>query len=167
MKHLEWFIEKLVALIEIFSMGMIFLCVIMQVTFRFIFHSPLPWPEELSRILFICLVFVGAAEASRENSHIAIDLKDVFHLSDKTDKFLNVFRLALVAFVLAVVAHGAYAIIPTGYNMHLPATGLPMSVMTVPVLVGSVLMLAWSLIHLIRDGVDLVTGNASRPTVRS
>lgn len=155
MKHVEWILEKLVALMEIFSMGFIFLCVIMQVTFRFVFQNPLPWPEELSRILFIYLVFIGAAEASRERTHIAIDLKDVFHLSSKTDRYLGLIRNGLVLAVLAIMAHGAWIIIPTGYHMNLPATGFPMSVMTVPVLLGSILMFFWTAIHFVRDLFNL------------
>ena len=151
MRYVEWLLERAVAILEIFSMGCIFLLVIMQVTFRFVLQNPLPWPEELSRILFIYLVFIGAVEASKDRTHIAIDLKDVFHLSAGADHFLSLFRNLLVMAVLVIMAFGAWKIIPSGYYMHLPATGFPISVMTVPILIGSVLMLFWTVLHFIRD----------------
>lgn len=155
MKKLEAILKNLVLAMEALSMSLIFLCVILQVTFRFILQSPLPWPEELSRIFFIYLVFIGAAEASRERSHIAIDVMDVFHLSARTDRYLDIVRNVLVLIVLAIMGHGAYQIIPIGYNMYLPATGLPMSVMSAPVLIGAILMFIWTAIHLGRDCLGL------------
>lgn len=151
MKKLEAILKYLVLAMEALSMSLIFLCVILQVTFRFVLQNPLPWPEELSRIFFIYLVFIGAAEASRERSHIAIDVMDVFRLSARTDRLLDIIRNVLVLIVLAIVGYGAYQIIPTGYNMYLPATELPMSVMSAPVLIGSILMFIWTAIHFGRD----------------
>lgn len=161
MRRLELLIEKVVVFIEILSIGLIFLCVIGQVTFRFVFQSPLPWPEELARIFFIYLVFIGAAEVSRERSHIAIDLKDVFHISAKVDRYFDLFRQGLMLIVLGVIVHGAYVIIPTGYYMNLPATGLPMSVMSIPVLIGALLMLFWVAVHLVRDLSSLKTNTSA------
>ena len=158
MKNWELLLKKSVVFIEIFSLGLIFLSVILQVGCRFILQSPLSWPEELARILFIYLVFIGAAEVSRERSHIAIDLKDVFHLSSKTDHYLGLIRHILVLAVLGIMAYGAYVITPTVYYMNLPATGLSMSVMTIPVLLGSVLMFIWITIHLFRDFLALKQG---------
>lgn len=157
MKKLEAILKNLVLAMEALFMSLIFLCVILQVSFRFILQNPLPWPEELSRIFFIYLVFIGAAEASRERSHIAIDVMDVFRLSDRTDRYLDIVRNVLVLIVLAITGYGAYQIIPIGYNMYLPATDLPMSVMSAPVLVGSILMFIWTAIHLGRDCLALRT----------
>jgi TRAP-type C4-dicarboxylate transport system permease small subunit len=156
-KKIEAILKNLVLALEALSMSLIFLCVILQVTFRFVLQSPLPWPEELSRIIFIYLVFIGAAEASRVRSHIAIDVMDVFRLSARSDRYLGIVRNVLVLIVLAIMGHGAYLIIPIGYNMYLPATGLPMSVMSAPVLIGSILMFIWTAIHLGRDCLALKT----------
>ncbi|MFO1305739.1 MAG: TRAP transporter small permease [Burkholderiales bacterium] len=50
----------------------IFLCVLVQVVFRYAFNSPLTWSEELARYLFIWCAFLGWVVASRRNSHLAM-----------------------------------------------------------------------------------------------
>ncbi len=50
----------------------IFLCVILQVVFRYVLNSPLTWSEELARYLFIWCAFLGWIIASRRRSHLAM-----------------------------------------------------------------------------------------------
>ena len=46
-----------------------------QVVFRFALHYPTPWSEEMARFLLISMTFVGAALATRDESHlVALDL---------------------------------------------------------------------------------------------
>ena len=111
--------------------------------------KPLPWPEELGRILFVYLVFIGAAEASVTRTHIAVDLVDTFGLSRRVDRILDLLRDAAMLVVLAVVAFGAWTMIPVVDSMKLPATGVRMSWMVAPVLIGSVLMLVAQVLNLI------------------
>lgn len=48
--------------------------VIMQVFFRYVMHISAPWTEELSRLLFIYIGFMGTAIATRENEFIVVDI---------------------------------------------------------------------------------------------
>ncbi|MDA0349373.1 MAG: TRAP transporter small permease [Verrucomicrobia bacterium] len=147
MKHLENWIHKLVFVCVALLLGLITLLVILQITFRFVLNDPLPWPEELSRLLFIYLVFIGGAVSSRNNDHIGIDLIDHLVTVPKRQAVLHFLRLSATSLVLVVVAFGSLQILPNIAGMKLPATGLPMALMTVPVFVGSVLMAFWTLIH--------------------
>ena len=47
--------------------------VLLQVLFRFVLNIGVPWTEELSRLSFIYLSFIGAAIAFREKSLIRVD----------------------------------------------------------------------------------------------
>lgn len=110
--------------------------------------QPLSWPDELSRILFIYLVFVGAAESSVRHIHIAVNMRDTFGLPARVDDVLDILRMAICIVVLVVIAWGAWQMIPVVGTMSLPATGLPMSVMVLPVLLGAVLMIVATLLNL-------------------
>lgn len=46
----------------------------MQVLFRFFLNQPLDFTEEIARLLFAWLVFVGAARAMRVSQHFLIDI---------------------------------------------------------------------------------------------
>lgn len=41
---------------------------------RYVTESPATWVEEVSRIAFTCVVFVGAAEVHRRGKHVSVDL---------------------------------------------------------------------------------------------
>ena len=47
-----------------------------QVFGRYLFSAPLPWAEELTRILLVWLVFLGAADAIRTRTHIRLEAID-------------------------------------------------------------------------------------------
>ena len=50
----------------------IFLCVFVQVIFRYVLNSPFTWSEELARYLFIWCAFLGWLIATRRNSHLVV-----------------------------------------------------------------------------------------------
>jgi len=54
--------------------GSIFALGVIQVFFRYVVQSSLGWSEELSRYLFVWLIFIGSAVALPKGFHIAIDM---------------------------------------------------------------------------------------------
>lgn len=63
---LRWLLASLV--------GVLTVSVFLQVLVRFVFKSPLPWTEEVSRLAFVYSIFVGATVAVREKAHINVDV---------------------------------------------------------------------------------------------
>lgn len=115
--------------------------VIAQVFFRFVLSNSLPWPEELSRLIFIFLVFIGGALASLHDDHISIEAVDMaVEDSSRTAALMQILREALMVIVMLVVIYGGFQVLPKAHNISLSATGLPKSLMTVPVIIGAVLM---------------------------
>lgn len=44
------------------------------VWWRYVLNAPLAWPEQISRIFFVWMTFLGAAVLYRERLHVAIDM---------------------------------------------------------------------------------------------
>ncbi len=65
-------IERVIDAAAVAAFCGIFLCVLVQVVFRYLFNSPLTWSEELARYLFIWCAFLGWIVASRRNSHLSM-----------------------------------------------------------------------------------------------
>lgn len=120
-----------------------------QIAMRVFTGDSLTWSDELARLFFIYLVFIGSAEVSARHAHIAVNLKDTFGVSDKIDLGLDCIRMVLCILVLAVIAWGAWQIIPVVENMQRPATRMSTAWMYWPVLVGSVLMIIATTINLV------------------
>ncbi len=47
--------------------------VFLQVIFRFVIRSSLPWSEELARYLMVWIVFLGASIGVKRKSHIGVE----------------------------------------------------------------------------------------------
>jgi TRAP-type C4-dicarboxylate transport system permease small subunit len=54
--------------------GLIVLVTCMAVWWRYVLNDPLSWTEQISRILFVWVTFLGAASLYRGVQHIAIDM---------------------------------------------------------------------------------------------
>jgi TRAP-type C4-dicarboxylate transport system permease small subunit len=70
------FSESLTVALEYLSMACIALMtilVIAQVVLRYVFNDPLDWSEEMARIVFIYLAFIGIGAAYGRRRHMAID----------------------------------------------------------------------------------------------
>ncbi|MDR0720375.1 MAG: TRAP transporter small permease [Treponema sp.] len=71
-KFLDTLFRGVEILIAIFLAVMIVL-VFMNVVFRYLFSRGFAWSEEIARICFIYLVYLGSIEAMRDNRHLLID----------------------------------------------------------------------------------------------
>jgi TRAP-type C4-dicarboxylate transport system permease small subunit len=54
--------------------GAIVVITLAAVWWRYVLNAPLAWPEQISRIFFVWITFVGAAVLHREKLHVAIDM---------------------------------------------------------------------------------------------
>jgi TRAP-type C4-dicarboxylate transport system permease small subunit len=83
--------ERVIDAAAIVAFCGIFLCVLVQVVFRYALNSPLTWSEELARYLFIWCAFLGWIVASRRNTHLAMTFV--------VDRFPRPGRIATAALV--------------------------------------------------------------------
>lgn len=131
--------------------------VVAQVFFRFVLSSPLPWPEELARLIFVYLVFVGGAFASLHNDQISIEVVDVaLDESSKKASVTSIVRETIMVIVMAVTVVGGIQVAPSAHRIALSGTGLPKSLMTVAVIIGAALMGLEALRRIIIDFRKLI-----------
>ena len=146
------------------ALAIILLLIGGQIGSRIFVGESLSWSDELARLFFIYLVFIGAAEASMRRTHIAVDLQDTFGLSTATDRIFDLVRMALCMAVLVIIAWGAWQIIPVVERMQRPATRLSTAWMFYPLLVGSVLMCFATAINFVSC---LMNGSVYRDNARN
>lgn len=87
-----------------------------QVVWRYALNSPLTWSEEISRFLFAWIVFLGAAAAVREGTHIRIDL-----FVDRLPRGVSR-ALRGLSLVLTVALFGLVAVVGFWYVVHTQGT---------------------------------------------
>lgn len=65
---------KLIELVLVLCLGAMVVMVLGNVVLRYGFNSGITVSEELSRFLFVWLVFLGAVTGMRENAHLGVDM---------------------------------------------------------------------------------------------
>lgn len=116
--HFEEYLLVLLMSLEV-------IIVFAQVITRFILKTPLAWSEEIARYMFIWLVWVGAAYATKENKNIKIDIlssKFTGAMKVIADIFTGILFIGLMVFMLYTSGKVTYTVylsnsIATGSHM--------------------------------------------------
>lgn len=96
-----------------------------NVVLRYIFNSGITWSEEMSRFLFVWLVFLGAIVALKENMHLGVDIV-INALSRKVKKVVFIVSNLLVLYVLWLLLNGSWKMAVLNMDSKAPATGTPL-----------------------------------------
>lgn len=82
----------------------IIVCVSLQVFFRYVLHDPLIWSEEVARLSFLWMVFLGLGIAERDNLHIAVE----FFMDRIPQTMQKPLRLAVEVFGIIVLLTASF-----------------------------------------------------------
>ncbi|MEC5423391.1 TRAP transporter small permease [Virgibacillus sp. C22-A2] len=118
-------INKLLRISTQLTLLAIVIVVLMQIIFRYALNQPLVWSEEVARLLFIWLVFLGSALALQEQKHLTVEyFFDKF--SEKWKKhIIKLQQIIIIVFLLAVI-YGGVLIVSSTISMILPGSQIPM-----------------------------------------
>jgi TRAP-type C4-dicarboxylate transport system permease small subunit len=127
-------IEKLVEGYFRLLKAMVALCLVLMVVLvlgnvvlRYAFNSGLTLSEELSRWLFVYLVFLGAVVALRERAHLGVDSL-VNALSPRGRRGCLVASLLLMLWANWLLVKGSWAQTLINLETTAPASGLPVAI---------------------------------------
>jgi len=90
-----------------------------------LFGGGLDWSEELSRVLFVWLTFVGAVVVARDGAHLGVETL-VARFGEAGRKALMVASDVLVLICCAVFFWGTWRQAPLHLGNHAPVTGISM-----------------------------------------
>ncbi len=114
---------------------LIIACVSLQVFYRYVLNSPLTWSEELARLAFMWMLFLGLCLAEKDNIHIAVD----FFLDRLPAGAQKPLRIAVELFCIAVllfVCYHAVYFIRMQWAMRSVALNISMGYFTLTVPIG-------------------------------
>jgi tripartite ATP-independent transporter DctM subunit len=126
----------------------------LQVIGRHIFHQPIPWTEEIARLLLVWLMCVGGIAALRQSQHPRVTAAVRLLSPVRRAAVERGLGLVLVLFFLALVSP-SYRLTVASAGEQLPASGLPGAAISVILPVALVLMSVVLVDRLRRDGVTV------------
>ena len=98
--------------------------VFVNVIGRFFFQAGITESEELSKILFVWITFIGIVLCFREGKHIAVDIL-LLMLPEKTRRIFDIISNILTTVILGVVAYYGIDFVKTSAGMVSPLTRIP------------------------------------------
>jgi TRAP-type C4-dicarboxylate transport system permease small subunit len=112
------------------------------VIFRYVLNDSLTWAEELSRYLFIAMVFLGAAHVVPENGHLRMDVI-YSSLPRRFRRAIDVLTVCCAVFFLAYATKALWIGVVLVGRQRWSSLPLPMRWAYLPMLVGAILSLVY------------------------
>jgi len=145
--------DKVIKAVEYFSLSIFFvlvLLVILQVFFRYVLQISVPWTEELARVMYMWLVFIGIIIVEAEN----INIRTTYFLDKMSLKVRYVMEIIInvsaIVFLL-VLFYGSILITKESWVYMLGSIPWISSAITyIPAIIGAPLTI-WFLIKQIID----------------
>lgn len=111
------------------SLLFVFVIVLVSVTFlqvlcRFVFRVPIVWSEEVVRMSFVWLIFLGSAVAVKEGTHLTLDML----VSSFNKKGQYIMRMVVLVITLIAAGIMLYA----GFNYVVRNIGKTAVTMPIP-----------------------------------
>ena len=122
-----------------------------QVFFRYALNQPLTWSEELSRYLFIWIVFLATWAAFRQGLHLGVNAVTGLLPPRGVAVMARVIEAIILAFLVAALSAADRVLTVTAAQTS-PTLGLPMHVVYAAFPVAAVLMAGEILLGWLRPG---------------
>jgi TRAP-type C4-dicarboxylate transport system permease small subunit len=145
--NLKSFFDGVNSLIEYITFAMFAVLVAiggLQVFNRFVISKPLTWSEEITKILFFYIVFLGASMALRKGAFAVVDI--IYdHVPGKMRIVFDLFNNAMVLLFMLIFVKLGIQISVISSTQVTPALQMPQAVVYAAVPIGCFLLLITSL----------------------
>ena len=154
MKILRWIDKYFEEVLMAALLTGIVLVMFFQIILRFVFNTALPWPEELSRYMFVWLSFLGMSYSVKCKNSLKVDIVETLVPKLKTP--LGIIQdLVFLGFAVVIIFLGLDSLQTMWAHPQLsPAARIPMWTVYVSLFVAaclSVIRLIQSLLFTFRD----------------
>lgn len=135
--------------VVIATLGALVLLVFMNVVLRYFFQSGITWTVEVSSLLFVWLIFLGAVMAMRDYGHLGVDLL-VARLPRRAQKGMFVLINGIIVALSVMFIDGLLGMMALNGWMTGSATRIPVNVMYGAGLLASVLLILIAVVQVVR-----------------
>jgi TRAP-type transport system small permease protein len=127
---------------------MVVLCldVFLGVFSRYVLHSTFTWYDEIARLLFVWIVFLGAAVGVRRSGHFRLQLF-IERFSPAWRRVADVFGVLAIMLFGAVLIQQGWKLVELGQFQQTPVMGLSKAYVYASMPVGGALVILYSLRH--------------------
>ena len=119
----------------------------------------LSWSEEAARLIFICLIFLGAAVLVRLREHLTVTVFTDL-VPPRARRVATAIAAAVGLWCSYYLVLGAWATLRREWDQLTPALQAPMGVIYAIILLSTVLMALWLVVTLVDSVARVLAGDA-------
>lgn len=143
-------VDKTIHWLSITAMSFMLFLTFANVIGRYVFRSSIAFSEELSRFLFVWLIFLGAAIIIKDKGHVAVDILAPKLKGKRGGKALEIF-VGLAGFIfIGVVLTGGITLSRMMNMYSSPTLGIPMGYVYLAIPIGAGVMLIHHTINFVK-----------------
>ncbi|HYS93434.1 MAG TPA: TRAP transporter small permease [Candidatus Acidoferrales bacterium] len=137
---------------------MVILCadVFLGVFSRYVLHSTFTWYDEIARLLFVWIVFLGAAVGVRRSGHFRLQLL-IERFPPGLRRIADAFGVLAIMLFGGVLIQQGWKLVELGQFQQTPVMGLSKAYVYASMPVGGALIILYSLRHFWRAVTDAPT----------
>lgn len=159
---MEW-VEKYLSTFLFLTM---LLVLTIQIVSRYFLSFAIPWTEELSRWLYIYIVFIGASEAVSRRDHIAVDIVPN-RLGTKTNLMMDVLIHSSFAIISLVIVYRGYTFMERMDRLGSITMDVQMSLLYAAIPLGFTMVFIKSILNSVISLSKLLNPSKSNATANS
>lgn len=122
------------------------LAILFQVFARYVIHYPVQWTEEISRLLYVGMVALGAAVMVDDHSRLTLGIDFVKKRFPFGYKILTLSIDLVALIVLTYIFLGSYSRTVRGWTNLLPGTGFRWSYLYLPFVIASATLMLYTIL---------------------
>lgn len=151
-------LDRILGSILVFLLVSMVLAVIWQVVSRYIAKNPSSFTEELSRYLFIWIGILGAAYASGQQTHLAIDILPPKLSPPNRIKLRIIINVLIILFSLTVLVVGGANLVYVNYllGQFSAALNVPLAAVYLVLPISGILVIYYKVNEIINSKTYLV-----------
>ena len=119
-------LQRLAEALMVLALAGMVIAVFVNVVLRYVFHTSIVSYEEISRLLFVWLVAIGAIVAAFEGSHLGFDLV-TSRVGPAARKLLFWLSQLLVLVCMGLLLSGSWGQVQAGLNSFSTVLGYPLA----------------------------------------
>lgn len=143
------FIERGLVILIGSCLAIVVVSTFLQVLFRFVFKIPVPWTEEVTRIAFADMVFLGAAYAVKENRHLSVDVISSLPRAIRS-AIISIGYLIMIIF-LAIFTYYGWVYSINSQVQTTPTLEIPLLFLYIIMPISGVIMLFYLIIGMLEE----------------
>jgi TRAP-type C4-dicarboxylate transport system permease small subunit len=156
LQKFEAFLDLMVRIIISTQLMLMVVFCFLQTAMRYLFNNPLVWSEEITRFIFIWMVFIGSSLATSLKDHIRVDMFPKFMSRSKTG--LNILQMvvsSLNSFLLVFLIVIGFKLVSYSIQVS-PALFIPWKYVYLAIPVGAIGMLFYEVNFIVMAVLQLL-----------